>query len=355
MITKTLAPSTRKVRRDVVGGKRGDGHLRLYHPRTRADVSRIRMAGTSERLTDVSGLVAFGQFLSARGTDRELRERFDRLKSHPAVVYRMSDQIRLLLDAQLAGESRVLGVEALAADPLFVRLAGGCVPSVDTLYRDLGRFDHAAIVELEEMVFREGLDGRALPRRGDVHLDIDSTVEPLFGAHEGGAVGPNPRYHGRPSYHPLVARCAETDTCVGALLRPGDTAFGAADAPFVRHVTERFRGTLRKGHRLIVRIDAAGDCDAVLRAIRDAGAHFLVKAHATADLLRAVHGHQPWTTVDRDAFDKPVTQIAEVPFARQVWKDSGLRVRVLAVRTKEPGAGKQLVLWEDQDWCVKHA
>jgi hypothetical protein len=352
MITKTLAPSTRKVRRDVVGGKRGDGHQRLYCPRSRPDCRGIRVAATSERLTDVAGLVGFGQFLSERGVDGELK-RFARLKSGLAVVYEMPDQIRLFIDAQLAGESRVLGLEALAADPLFVRLAGGCVPSIDTLYRDLRRFDQAAVDDLESMVFRQGLDGRALPRRGDVHLDIDSTVEPLFGRHEGGAVGPNPRYHGRPSYHPLVARCAETDTCVGAQLRHGDTAFGGDDAPFVRRVVERFRGTLRKGHRLVVRIDAAGDCDAILRAIRDAGAHFVIKGHATRDLLAAVRAHTSWKTVDRDAFDKPVTQVADVAFARGVWKESGLQVRVIAVRTKEPGAGKQLVLWEDQDWCVK--
>jgi hypothetical protein len=31
-----------------------------------------------------------------------------------------------------------------------------------------------------------------------IHLDIDPTVEPLFGALEGAHLGHNPRYHGRP-------------------------------------------------------------------------------------------------------------------------------------------------------------
>ncbi len=353
MLHEQLSPSTRKVRRDVVGGKRGDGHLRLFSPRRRPDPSRIQLAATRDKLTDVAGLVPFGAFLRERGVDAELHRLFHRLKSHPAVVYRMGTQLRLLLDAQLAGESRVLGVEALAGDPLFERLAGGRVSSIDTLYRDLGRFDDDALVDLEALLFRHGLDVRALPRRGDVHLDIDSTVEPLFGAHEGGALGHNPRFHGRPSYHPLVARCAETDTCVGALLRPGDTSFGEADAPFVRRVTDRLRGALRDAQRLVVRIDAAGDCDAILRTIVDARAFFVVKARATHELLAAVHGHQPWHTIDVGADGKPITQIAEVPFAREVWKRSGLRVRVVAVRTKEPGSGKQLALWVDEDWCVK--
>ena len=37
-----------------------------------------------------------------------------------------------------------------------------------------------------------------------VHLDIDTTVEPLFGHQEGALPRPNPHYHGRPSYHPIL-------------------------------------------------------------------------------------------------------------------------------------------------------
>lgn len=85
----------------------------------------------------------------------------------------------------------------------------------------------------------------------------------------------------------------------------------------------------------------------------EARAFFLVKARASGKLLGAVRGHKCWHTIDRDAFDKPTTQVAEVSFARDVWKQSGLDVRVLAVRTKEPGAGKQIELWEDDDWSVK--
>lgn len=41
------------------------------------------------------------------------------------------------------------------------------------------------------------------------------------------------RYHGRPSYHPILARVAETDSVCGALLRPGDTSFGNDDVATV--------------------------------------------------------------------------------------------------------------------------
>ena len=51
-----------------------------------------------------------------------------RLKSSVPVVSPMEAQLRLLLDANAVGESRVFGLESLAADPLFVRC-----PSVDPL------------------------------------------------------------------------------------------------------------------------------------------------------------------------------------------------------------------------------
>ncbi|XXU81970.1 hypothetical protein WMF21_29820 [Sorangium sp. So ce1099] len=57
----------------------------------------------------------------------------------------MAAQMRLLMDSALAGEERIFGIEALAVDPLFVHLAGGMVPSIDTVYRDLCRFETVAL------------------------------------------------------------------------------------------------------------------------------------------------------------------------------------------------------------------
>jgi hypothetical protein len=38
-------------------------------------------------------------------------------------------------------------------------------------------------------------------------------------------------------------------------------------------------------------------------------------------------------TVEVDADDKPLTQVAEIRFARDAWRDAGLDVRVVAMRT----------------------
>jgi hypothetical protein len=114
------------------------------------------------------------------------------------------------------------------------------IPSLDTDCRDLARFDDKSISELEEMMADQGLvEVRRTKRLRTAHLDIDTTVTPVFGERDGALPGPNPHYHRRPGYHPILVRLAETDTCVGARLRPGDTGFGAADVPDVERWIDR--------------------------------------------------------------------------------------------------------------------
>ena len=88
--------SIHKVRRDALGGKRGDGHLHLGEKVRRPDPARIRVAGGDPSLTGCGGLAVFGTYLREQGIDRELARRFTRLKSGPLVVYPMAAQLRLL-------------------------------------------------------------------------------------------------------------------------------------------------------------------------------------------------------------------------------------------------------------------
>jgi hypothetical protein len=354
MQTPTPPPSTKKVRRDSIGGKRGDGHRRCQRIR-RPDPRNIRIGAPDAGLTAYGGLAGFGTFLRDLGVDESLRYRFGRLKPGLMVVYPMQTQLRLLMDAAAVGEPRIFGVEALSADPLFVHLAGGVVPSLDTVYRDLRRFDDEAIADLEQMMADHGLAPVRAKRRPLVHLDVDTTVEPVFGTHEGALPGPNPRYHGRPSYHPILARCAETDTVVGAMLRPGDTGFGEADAPTIAAWIDRLREATGPDTVIRTRIDAAGDCTKVMRTVDERKAYFLIKARTTADLCTAIHRvpRGCWRTVDVDADGKPTRQVAEVDFSRGEWNAQGLVVRVIAVRSKARDIGKQLYLWDDADWTVQ--
>lgn len=348
--TTTKTTSIHKVRRDVRGGKRGDGHRRYKRIR-RADPTRIHLGRTDASLTGVAGLTSFGVFCRQQGVDAEFARLFFRLKSSRMVVYPMEAQLRLLLDANVAGEARVFGLESLAPDPLFVRLAGGVVPSIDTVYRDLTRFDEGALRDLEAMMFKHGVAPVKELRTKHVHLDIDTTVEGVFGSQQGALPGPNPRYHGRPSYHPILVYAAEAGVCVGALLRPGDTGLGDEDAPRIKSWIRRFRDEV--GHEILVtvRIDAGGDCAAIFGAFQDGGARFIAKAKLDFNLREAILRVKTWKSVDWDAFGNPTRQVADVAFQRASWKERGYRV--IAVRTLDRDTGKQVCLWSDVDYSVQ--
>ena len=94
------------MRRDTMGGKRGDGHAMQSRGEQvrRPDPAKIAFAGTHDRLTTMSGLVAFGRFLRTEGVDAELR-RFNHLKTSPQLVYPMHAQMRLLLVSDVRGPS----------------------------------------------------------------------------------------------------------------------------------------------------------------------------------------------------------------------------------------------------------
>jgi hypothetical protein len=186
-------------------------------------------------------------------------------------------------------------------------------------------------------------------RRGELTIDVDTTVMPLFGEQEGAVPGPNPRYHGRPSYHPILARIAETDTLVGARLRWGDTSLGSKDVEDVEQWISRAHQAAPKAI-LTVRIDAGGDCAALLSAIDGASAYFVVKMKQTPNLVGAVAAATTWRTVERDASGEPTRQVAEIDFRREDWPDK--KWRVFALRERDRESGKQVQLWDHLDYSV---
>jgi hypothetical protein len=351
--TTTSAASIHKVRRDVRGGKRGDGWRKRFKRRQRPDPKRIHAGRPDSSLTGVAGLTSFGVFCREQGIDAELARLFFRLKEGPLVVYPMEAQLRLLLDANVAGEHRVFGLESLAPDPLFVRLAGGIVPSIDTVYRDLGRFDEGALRDLEALMVAQGIASARRLRLEHLHLDIDTTVEVAFGTQQGALPGPNPRHHGRPSYHPMLAYCAEAGSCVGALLRPGNTSIGDDEAPLIKSWVRRFRAQVGENVMVTARIDAGGDCAKILGAFHDAGARFIAKGKWGFDLRDAVRAVKKWKTVDVDAFGRPTRQVAELDFERTGWRELGHSFRVVAVRSNERDGITQLPLWSGLDFTAQ--
>lgn len=349
--TENAASSTEKVRRERLGSKRAPGWEWQGAGRRvrRARVAALRIGATDPSLSGVGGLASFNAFTQKEALGRRLYEDYGHLKTGSQVVYPMHTQMQLLIDASVVGARRVFDFEHLAADPLFTHLAGGAVPSIDVLYDDLRRFGPEELDSLEDLVGEQGMKLLVGKRLREITIDVDTTVTPLFGEQEGALPGPNPHYHGRPSYHPILARVAEADTVVGARLRSGDTSLGGSDAEDIEDWIARVHKAV-PGAIITTRIDAGGDCTALLSGVERAQAYFLVKMKQTPNLVSAVCNTTKWQTVDRDAFDEPTRQVAEIDFRRDDWQDK--KWRVFAVRTNERESGKQVQLWDHLDFSV---
>ena len=73
-------------------------------------------------------------------------------------------------------------------------------------------------------------------------LDLDSTVETVYGDQAGAAKGTNPHKPGRKSYHPLLAFEGQSRLCLNAALRSGNTHASTDAASFLNKTFELLGG-----------------------------------------------------------------------------------------------------------------
>ncbi len=347
-------PSIHKVRRIPSGGKRADGHhLQIVGKKAkRSDPRRVQVGAADPTLTGMAGLLDFDRLLHDEGLPAVLVKNFDHMKQGYRVVYPMSFQLHLLLSAFAVGMERVFDLEWLARDALFVMLADGHVPSIDTVYDDLQRFQEPELCSLSDLVSEYGMCGlrSSVPV---VTVDVDTTVCPMFGSQEGALPGYNPRYHARPSYHPILARIAELDTVLAAQLRSGNTGFGAEDVPTIVDWIRQLRAKVGPNTLIRFRVDSAGDCTSLLSSLQDEGVLFTTKARLTRELCDAIALHADWRTVDEDADGKPTRQVATIQFQRREWNMAGQSFRIVAMRQTDRESGKQTFLWDHLQYSVQ--
>jgi len=337
------ASFTHKVRRPALGMRRAQGRrYQLIRKARRPDPRKIRPGEPDPSLTRYGGLIDFGRYTRTINVEQTLVHAFGDLKLSPWVVYPMPFVVRTFVDLYVLGGARPFDIEHAAADAGFRLVVGGLVPSVDVLYDDLRRFDEPHLLIIDQLVADQGIALTRCRRYKTANLDIDPTVMPVFGKMEGAAVGYNPQFHGRPAYHPVVSRLAESGAILGGLMRVGNTTFGKA--------------AFQDDTELFVRIDSAGDCEAIMRGIYEEEAHFLIKARITEDLQKELQRPQQWKTMEKDADGKPEVQLAELKFRRDVWGpaegEGALPVRVIAVRRNDRERRSPSFLWPEMDWIV---
>ncbi len=126
------------------------------------------------------------------------------------------------LMAVLAGARRFAHSEWLRGDHVVHTLLGlERFPTDDTIRNLFRRFGMKEVQGFFEPL--SDWQMQRLPIRPDGYtLDLDSTVFERYGQQEGSLKGHNPRKHGRPSHHPLLAVLSEAHFLLHGWLRSGN-------------------------------------------------------------------------------------------------------------------------------------
>jgi hypothetical protein len=157
------------------------------------------------------------------------------LQKAPNAIYPLADSLTAYTLASAIGMERVFHLKSLENDPLLRAKTGwDKLPDATTFYVDIHRFTRETDVNSLRTVNKEILQ-RILPEK--CILDIDATVETVYGNQEYAAVGYNPTKHGRKSYHPLMFFEGKSQAMVNAVLRGGSVS--SSD-----EFTEAFQQTL---------------------------------------------------------------------------------------------------------------
>jgi hypothetical protein len=126
-----------------------------------------------------------------------------------------------LIIGWILGCERLFHFRQYQHDSLIRRFLGGRCPHHSLLYKELDRLSKTRpTLPLELKKLNQQVIAPCLP--SELILDLDSTVETVYGNQQGAEVGANSHKPGRKSYHPLLAFEGQSRLCLNAVLRAGN-------------------------------------------------------------------------------------------------------------------------------------
>ena len=255
---------------------------------------RVILRETSRAVTPLGGVVVFVVFLQKLGFVKKVREHMPIHLLSPNQIDPTATFTAFLM-AVLAGARRFAHANWLRGDrALHGALGLSRFPSDDTIRNLFRRFGMGEVHRLFDPLAEWQME--RLPPRGDGYsLDLDSTVFERYGQQQGSLKGHNPRKHGRPSHHPLLAVLAEAHFLLHGWLRSGNC--GAA-----RGVVEFLQEALallgqRQKIRLL-RADSGFFEDKLLCFLEQRSLPYIVVARLTKWIKREAQRVQAWRALD---------------------------------------------------------
>jgi hypothetical protein len=257
---------------------------------------RVILRETERAVTPFGGIAVFISFLSKIGFVAAIRQ-------HMPICWRSPNHIdpswtfTAFLVSVLVGARRFAHAGLLRGDRALHALLGlDRFPTDDTIRNLFRRFGMGQVQRLFEPLAEWQMQ-RMPQRREGYTLDLDSTVFERYGQQEGSLKGHNPRKHGRPSHHPLLAVLNETHFLLHGWLRSGNCGTSRGVEEFLKEALALWGQ--REKIRLL-RADSGFFDDKLLSFLEQRLLPYIVVAKLTPWVKRAAQRVDQWTDLDED-------------------------------------------------------
>jgi hypothetical protein len=184
------------------------------------------------------------------------------------------------------------------------------MPSAMTLTRYFGGFVRSQVEHMANVLWRFTVTRLRVPSLGAV-LDLDSTVFERYGQQEGSLKGHNPRKHGRPSHHPLLAMLAEAKVVLNVWLRSGNSGTARGVCGFLAETLARLPETFRL---YALRADSGFFVSEFLDDLEVRGLPYAIVVRMTRIVQSQIVGIRNWTSF------APGLEAAETTYQALGWR-----------------------------------
>jgi len=175
-----------------------------------------------------------------------------------------------------------------------------------------------------------------------IHINIDTTVETIYGSQQGGRKGHNSKNRGKKGFRPVLCFIHETREYFVGKLRRGETMGGEEVAALIRVFKKYLPGCVRE---VILRGDGEFISWEAVKAAREEGFHFIFGNKACKPPFDA----GGWYKVRK----KDVVEYNEVLYQPGGWDEACRFVCMRIPKEVRSGGNTQLELLEDANYTYR--
>jgi len=295
---------------------------------------KVVLRETGRSVTPYGGLAVLAEYLKKIGYAEQVRRTMPIESKSPNAIPPVEIYTAFLLSV-LAGARRFAHTSLLRGDRGLHALLGiKRFPTDDTVRNLFKKFTQRLVYEFYSELW--GWQIARLPERaGGYSLDLDSTVFERYGRQEGALKGHNPRKHGRPSHHPLLAVLAEAHFVLHGWLRSGNCGTARGVVEFLKEALVQLPDS--QSIR-VVRADSGFFDDKLLEFLEVRELPYIVVARLTSWLKREAARVRDWRQLDENY------AVGEFQLRLSTWTKARRFVVVRErIREQKGAAGRKLI------------